>query len=598
MIDENEKRVKNYAKTGAKIGHHVFMDSGIELDKPFPHLIEISDFVVISSGVRILTHDGSLCNTTGYLNQKGTVKIGRNAFIGAGAIILPAITIGENAIIGAGSVVTKDVPPGVVAAGNPAKVICRTDELLNKRKKSKEYENFIWKSPYLAPEYLQLNQTKLNSSQFALVKHYLNRELIVSDFPKYVVIEPTNHCNLNCIMCPHGEMTRPKGYMNFDLFKKIIDECEGKTDFIHLHFFGEPLLHSRITDFINYAGGKGMTIALSTNATFLNEKAARDLLLSKLDFLIISFDSLDRDCYEKIRNGGNFDTVLKNIENFLDLQQSMRANLNVCIQMIKMSTNSDETEKFLAYRKIREGLNIAVKPLYNYANQVKNIRSLGNFPENIVDHKVCVEPWRGLVIGWDGVVVPCCNDFDYKFPLGDAKTDTLSDIWNSDRMQKMRGGQNKGLQKANVLCKGCCIHQEDYLTAISHVSSFNPSRKEAYAYFDKGLWNVEIHPEYENLWTQQYFEISIQDKFSDVRITLCNDNPHEEYVDLQILLFGMVIGRERIGRRTEIFLPTPKNYKGRLLRYTFVLKNAWIPKESDLNEDARELGVRIDKISN
>lgn len=51
------------------------------------------------------------------------VHIGRNCWIGAGAIILPGITIGDNTVVGAGSVVTKDLPSNVVAVGNPCKVI-------------------------------------------------------------------------------------------------------------------------------------------------------------------------------------------------------------------------------------------------------------------------------------------------------------------------------------------------------------------------------------------------------------------------------------------------------------------------------------------
>lgn len=51
------------------------------------------------------------------------VHIGRNCWIGAGAIILPGITIGENTVVGAGSVVTRDLPDNVVAAGNPCRVL-------------------------------------------------------------------------------------------------------------------------------------------------------------------------------------------------------------------------------------------------------------------------------------------------------------------------------------------------------------------------------------------------------------------------------------------------------------------------------------------
>ena len=77
----------------------------------------------------ILTHD----TIFGHLNPEyssdtSKVTIGRNCYIGAGAIILPGVTIGDNSIIGAGAVVTKSIPPGSVAMGVPAKVVCTSEE--------------------------------------------------------------------------------------------------------------------------------------------------------------------------------------------------------------------------------------------------------------------------------------------------------------------------------------------------------------------------------------------------------------------------------------------------------------------------------------
>ena len=56
------------------------------------------------------------------------VRIGNNCWLGAGVIVMPGVTIGDNTVIGAGSVVTKDIPSGVVAVGNPCKVMREVGE--------------------------------------------------------------------------------------------------------------------------------------------------------------------------------------------------------------------------------------------------------------------------------------------------------------------------------------------------------------------------------------------------------------------------------------------------------------------------------------
>lgn len=65
------------------------------------------------------------------------VRIGKNVWIGAGAIVLPGLTIGDHSVIGAGSVVTKDIPPNVVAVGNP----CRVLREINDRDKEYYYKD-------------------------------------------------------------------------------------------------------------------------------------------------------------------------------------------------------------------------------------------------------------------------------------------------------------------------------------------------------------------------------------------------------------------------------------------------------------------------
>lgn len=91
-----------------------------------PWMISIGNKVTVTSGVVLLTHDGS----TWLMNdQKGRrylykrIEIGNNIFIGINSIIMPGVKIEDNVIIAAGSVVTKSIPAGKIVAGNPAKII-------------------------------------------------------------------------------------------------------------------------------------------------------------------------------------------------------------------------------------------------------------------------------------------------------------------------------------------------------------------------------------------------------------------------------------------------------------------------------------------
>jgi len=69
-----------------------------------------------------------------------------------------------------------------------------------------------------------------------------------------VQIEITNCCNYKCANCPRSAelMTRPQGYMGMDLLKKIIDESFKVANFINFSFFGEPLLHPKFSEIMDY----------------------------------------------------------------------------------------------------------------------------------------------------------------------------------------------------------------------------------------------------------------------------------------------------------------------------------------------------------
>ena len=94
-------------------------------------LVIIGDGFISAPGSIILAHDASTVTHCGKLRVEKTV-IGKNVFVGANAVILPGVTIGDGAIVGAGAVVTKDVPPSMVVAGNPARVVTSVNDYISK----------------------------------------------------------------------------------------------------------------------------------------------------------------------------------------------------------------------------------------------------------------------------------------------------------------------------------------------------------------------------------------------------------------------------------------------------------------------------------
>jgi len=126
-----EMRLALYRWMGIEIGRHVFVGLDTWLDDQFPELIEIEDDVTISFRVTVVVHDDAR-RMNGVIPgaANGTVapvRLKRGCYLGAACLILPGVTVGERAVVGAGAVVTRDVPPGKIALGVPARVVRDVD---------------------------------------------------------------------------------------------------------------------------------------------------------------------------------------------------------------------------------------------------------------------------------------------------------------------------------------------------------------------------------------------------------------------------------------------------------------------------------------
>ncbi len=153
------------------------------------------------------------------------------------------------------------------------------------------------------------------------------RRPVVWGYPYSITTEPTNQCNLNCLECPTGnKSTRiPKGKMNFNNYKKIINDVKSFIIYQMLYFQGEPFLHPDLFKMIKYSDENNIYTSISTNGHFLTKENSTKIIKSGLKRILISVDGISQKSYEKYRAGGKFDVVLKGIRTLIKTKKELNS---------------------------------------------------------------------------------------------------------------------------------------------------------------------------------------------------------------------------------------------------------------------------------
>ena len=287
--------------------------------------------------------------------------------------------------------------------------------------------------------------------------------------PMVMEIEPTTSCNLRCPQCPSGlrEFSRNTGMLDLTLYKKIIDEIHPELVYLILYFQGEPFLNKQFLEFVKYAAAKNIYTATSSNAHYFTDEMARATVESGLDRLIVSLDGITQDTYEKYRIGGNLEKVLEGTKRLVYWKKKLGSKTpHIIWQFIAFKHNEHqipELEKKAKEIGVDE-LGIKTAQIYDYQHTdelIPETEALSRYKKTedgyVIKNELlnqCWRMWRGSVVTWDGLVVPCCFDKDATHRFGNVSKQTFKEVWKGEQYNNFRNAILKSRKEIDI-CTNC-----------------------------------------------------------------------------------------------------------------------------------------------
>lgn len=264
--------------------------------------------------------------------------------------------------------------------------------------------------------------------------HIYPRLRLAGTYPDHVDLELSAVCNMKCPMCytttDAFKVAVPHVNMDFDLFRKVVDELAAHRVYsIRLSWRGEPTVNRHFVECVRYAKTAGIREVDSlTNALRLTPAMFEELVDLRMDWLTISFDGTGAT-YEKIRKPAKYDEMVAKISEFAAIKRRKRSVKPVVrIQGVWPAIAEDPERYFATFEPIVD--EVSVNTLLDYLHNDHGIQYIPNF--------TCPVPFQRLVIGSDGRAFMCINDELGRVPIGDARTQSVREIWNGEPMRRVR----------------------------------------------------------------------------------------------------------------------------------------------------------------
>jgi radical SAM protein with 4Fe4S-binding SPASM domain len=310
-----------------------------------------------------------------------------------------------------------------------------------------------------------IRSVNLLKAGYSYLQSLVTRKSEIKGMPVSVSVELTNFCNLKCPQClsGSGQMKRKQGFMEIELFRKVMQELTPYLYNVNLYFQGEPMLHPQFFTFLSLCNTTNSVV--STNGHFLSEENSEKLAGSGLKKLIISLDGIDQETYSVYRINGNAEKVVDGIRNITSARTKQNSSLKIEIQFLVNSFNEHQipqvkelAKEVNARLRLKSMQIIDKSEIGSWLPIDKRFRRyLLKDGEYVINNSLpdrCARLWFNPVVTWDGKVVPCCFDKDAEYVMGDLNTDSFSEIWDGPKYRIFRKSILTGRHMIEI-CRNC-----------------------------------------------------------------------------------------------------------------------------------------------
>jgi wyosine [tRNA(Phe)-imidazoG37] synthetase (radical SAM superfamily) len=284
-------------------------------------------------------------------------------------------------------------------------------------------------------------------------------------------IEVTTKCNYNCNICPREKLTRKMETMDLELFKYIFDKINSETAQYNTLTFpgmGEPLLDESIDDKVIYAKKHNYNILMLTNGSLLTVDRFKRLEDIGLDSIRVSIYGNSSESYNAMHGISNTDSFMRIKRNLTEISRIKSKTSLLLTYNVVDGCNDSALESWIEYWKDKVDLLEVWRP-HNWVDS-KDYRAVQK--DKL---KTCGRPLNTpLQIQVDGTVNMCCFDFDGKLLLGDLRTQTLEEIFESSMFNKILRHHTSGDYKGSgIICENCDQRNVEKTDAMIYNSKYD-----------------------------------------------------------------------------------------------------------------------------